>query len=263
MEMDKVIKEVMNESASRYRLQDFLSIPAPDKVYRNAFLRDKDGNPIDLKPGEQKPEGSFKVDFALSGQTKLAETMEDFQVIYDKWLKEEFPSGNENHQLLKTTLEDHVNKLIQLHLDNTDLEDKTKKRNTGLISVAQNFIQYLNGKSTEQPIEKPTKIFPDFFPADYKYLPGLLKDEFKTEIGRDVAFIIYVLEKLEIFNVGTRDLKGIHTAMQDYFGRDIGTRESVRKFWVRKDEFNKLYPEDIKSIENKIKALIKQGKSKE
>lgn len=81
-----------------------------------------------------------------------------------------------------------------------------------------------------------------------------LKKEFSTEKGRDIKRLLELLREQELITWGTRQFKALHTAMELYFDRDIGTYQSINDFrgWNDHAEENKPIQERIKRVLNSL-----------
>lgn len=167
------IKKVMEMHA----LKDFLEVAAPDKVIKDAFFHDKDGNPVKLDTeGKVINEADIvsKEDFVLTNQTRKAQNEKDFQEIYSR----EFNSKGladtpENHIIFKAELREQIEDLINLHKERL----KPGQRDLETISLAERFLTFMSDKQEEHvkttegiSIKYNPKLFHKFGFEFFKYL---------------------------------------------------------------------------------------------
>jgi hypothetical protein len=99
------------------------------------------------------------------------------------------------------------------------------------------------------------KGFADYLIHENKYnLADAIKDEFSLEKGKTIRLLLHVLEnnnpKIITINYGQR--KKLHTAMTDFFGRNIGRYQSIFDYKV--DE--KIDKKDLESISTRLNHIL-------
>lgn len=82
-----------------------------------------------------------------------------------------------------------------------------------------------------------------------------LKNTFKTEKGKSIKGLIYLLTKNDIIIYGNREFKTLFNELSFYFNRDIGTYTSINDYKIEDD--NKANSETILNpIEKKLKPIL-------
>ena len=99
-------------------------------------------------------------------------------------------------------------------------------------TTSRNAIQVINSfeKIGEKTVreEKEPLTFIQYLKSDNNVvLAEKLRKEFNTETGRDIRFIIDILRDKGLLEYA--ELKPLIEAMAEYFNREIGTYESIRK----------------------------------
>lgn len=119
-----------------------------------------------------------------------------------------------------------------------------------------NYVSFLKGQIEKGiPSDKLIKTFPDFLiniPDDKKeWFADQLSKEFKTEKGMGIRYMVEGLKKLNILVTGNRQNKKLFDAITNYFGRNIGTYNSVM---IPKLTFE----DEIQKAEKKIQFILNQ-----
>jgi len=111
---------------------------------------------------------------------------------------------------------------------------------------------------TEQPKGKPApaKSFSEYIlhEKNIKFAEAL-KDEFKTEKGKSIKLIIEVLIKKNMITIENRQRTKIYKAIQTYFNRDIGTKQSIFDYQYKEKD-----KPDFESIELRINTILSRIK---
>jgi hypothetical protein len=99
------------------------------------------------------------------------------------------------------------------------------------------------------------KEFADYLLHENRYeLADAIRKEFSIEKGKAIRLLLYVLEKSNppIITIVYGQNKMLHTAMTDFFGRNIGKYQSVFDYKV--DE--KLDKKDLESISTRLNHIL-------
>lgn len=123
------------------------------------------------------------------------------------------------------------NKLKELEISNIKGVEKKK---------VKTFIEYLSHTQKEQFAES-------------------LKNEFKTEIGKDIAILITLLKSRSILNLSSGMYHKFYISMATYFNRDIGSETILNRYkgnGYLMENKNKEYENDYKTIDNRVAALL-------
>ena len=95
------------------------------------------------------------------------------------------------------------------------------------------YLVFLESKKdvNKQKTKKQEKTFPQFILniSDEKkeLFASLLKDEFKTEIGLGIRYMIEALKRLNLIAIGDRERASLFRSIENYFQRDIADRRAV------------------------------------
>lgn len=131
VDINRVIKDIQEELGDSWKLEDLLKVKAEDKIFPNAFLREKGYEP-----------------FILTNQTRTAATESDFEEIYNRESKaRDIQNTAEAHQTFKIDLADHTKELIILYKKIRTFDGGA--RDYSLISLAERFIIYLRPSGKE------------------------------------------------------------------------------------------------------------------
>lgn len=149
-----------------------------------------------------------------------------------------------------------IQREIEYYKGNWDLSKKIIGPSFLFARSYSNYVSFLKKQiETGIPSDKPVKTFPDFLiniPDDKKkWFADQLSKEFKTEIGMGIRYMIEGLKKLNILVTGNRQNKKLFDAITNYFGRNIGTYNSVM---IPKLTFE----DEIQKAEKKIQFILNQ-----
>ena len=184
-----------------------------------------------------------------------AETDEDFQTVFDYELAKEQATDREifrKYHLLH--VQERLNEFMEITepMDYYHIKARTEK-----------YIQFLSRESVSstRPPEttkdlkpKPVKTFSEYFLPQYREsLPEKLKNEFKTEFGKNVRLLIEVLKDRNIIAIEGRGKKGFYNAMKSYFERDIATYPAI--FDVKPEKDGNDEPE-YSAIIKRVEAIL-------
>lgn len=101
------------------------------------------------------------------------------------------------------------------------------------------------------------KSFPEYLLHDSRdKLANKLKEEFKTDIGKNIRLMIEALQNNnpQLINIEARQRKAIYRAIKDYFNRNIGTYQSIISPKLLDLESNP----DYNSIKGRLDFILKQ-----
>ncbi len=121
-------------------------------------------------------------------------------------------------------IEEQQNKLTSFDLMTLPPDKRVKIRR---------YLAFLESKKDvkKQKTKKQEKSFPQFIIniSDEKkeLFASLLRDEFKTEIGIEIRYMIEALKRLTLIAIGDRERASLHRSIEKYFKRDIGKRQAV------------------------------------
>lgn len=103
--------------------------------------------------------------------------------------------------------------------------------------------------------QKKIKSLPELLLHENNYiLAEKLKSEFNTEKGKSIRLIIEVLKNKHILKIGIRQGTNIYKALKEYFGRDIGSKQSIFNY-----EFNMTADKiELEGFEKRIDFLLKE-----
>jgi len=274
--IEDIIDKVVKELSESLKLGDFLTVQAPDKLIKDAFLHDSEGNPIDCNIYHPKygykgfvtdigkqivtmwnptiytdpkinkevycieclnltcihPDGKLTnkdgvtvifVDFVLHNQTRQAETEQDFKEIYDKlFLEKRIENTPKKHRLFKAELLNHVEKLISLYKKKHEFETI----DLSLLSIAKDFIQYLNEPDSEA------------------------KDKNEEPSNPVVALFCALVNDSKLIPMGENETQ------KDYCKRICEQYNLIYKDRVRQNYPNKITPKNIEKVEEVILPAI-------
>jgi len=287
------MKDVIKLIRERNELTDFLSVPAPDVLHKNAFWHDENDLPIDCNiyhpkygfPGFEtstSDEKDFtnkdgkkvkKVDWLQTHLKRLAENEQDFETIYQRELASKKLSDTpEIRTVFSKKLINHIQELIELHEKNSNYKDGIDIK---VLALANRFIDYIKPLPSQQTETKSEQEQPEPFVIDVKPLPDQLskpfseyllhekrerladkiKAEFKTEKGKGIRLLIEALQLNEpqLLNIENRQRTAVFEAMKTYFDRDIGTYNSV--FTSYKFDMTNNKP-DFEAIKGKVDFIL-------
>ena len=138
--------------------------------------------------------------------------------------------------------------LVEPHFNFIDQHDILTSQNADLIA----FESYIPITETTEHIVKP---FPEYLlhPEKIK-LADEIKKEFSTEKGKAIRLLLYALENNNppIITIGYRQAKVVHSAMTDFFARNIGKYQSVFDYKVDV----KLDEKDLEKISIRLHHIL-------
>ncbi|MBE0674458.1 MAG: hypothetical protein IH591_07335 [Bacteroidales bacterium] len=98
-----------------------------------------------------------------------------------------------------------------------------------------------------KPIKRIVPNFPDWIinsPIDEKKFCHLLKNEFNSEMGLGIRYMIEGLKDLNYLTWGDRERQKLFDSLNDYFGRYLGT-------------YNSIFREKNIDVQNKVSAIAR------
>jgi len=121
-------------------------------------------------------------------------------------------------------IDERLNLLAKVPLNEFEILDRRRIRRL------QAFLGEKKAVNSPLP-DKADKTFIQFFiniPDDKKDIfASMLRDEFKTEIGLGIRYMIEALKKLNLIAIGDRERSSLFRSIERYFQRDIGDRRAV------------------------------------
>lgn len=102
---------------------------------------------------------------------------------------------------------------------------------------------------------KPLKRFEEYFVCpDRDVLVARLREEFNTEKGKSIRLLIEALTKKGVLSVCTGQNRSFHKAWMEYFGRSIGSYNSVFNYKVNLP----VDSADIEKYERRIEIILER-----
>ena len=100
------------------------------------------------------------------------------------------------------------------------------------------------------PEELKRDLYAFFRNINYDGFLDLLSDEFKSERGKTIAILLYVLEKNDppLISIPHGKMRKFYTLLKAYFNTNIGTYQSIVNFSVSKT----IHKDEINAIQNRI-----------
>lgn len=89
-----------------------------------------------------------------------------------------------------------------------------------------------------------------------------LKNEFKTEKGKDFYFLIKSLQNRNILLLGNGSYSKLYSTMKEYFSRDIGSETILNRYKSRFDDAKYNYTSDFEMIDKRVQIIISMLKNK-
>jgi hypothetical protein len=103
---------------------------------------------------------------------------------------------------------------------------------------------------SDNPFPEWLKVIPN---EKREVLSEKLKLEFDRERGKDIRFLIDILTEYDILSCQSGMLKKVYCAIGEYFNRDIGTYESVRKT-ISNDP---MFKDDYLKIKRRVDSILR------
>ena len=174
------------------------------RVFYNNLL---DFNKTETKNFEFPSEFSIHLDIILKKIKFFKEKAEDVRLyIYN--------SKGESILLLHSYLEILIKK-IKIYFDVPSCEITSKKDETFSLSTKND--------------KKKSKQFHDYFSCENPIaLAEKLKSKFQTEKGKKIKILIDILVEKKKIEILPREYKNFYNKMKEYFGRDIGSYNSIQ-----------------------------------